>query len=73
LQIKNDQNSSTVPHKVPILELTRVRFKKEVGDVAAGELGTVVHVYPHGLAYEVEFNDQGVVTCEPEDLEIYNG
>lgn len=49
--------------------LARVRFKRQVGEIPAGELGTIVHVYPGGEAYEVEFNGRCVETCEPSDIE----
>lgn len=37
-------------------ELSLVRLTRDVGDFPSGTVGTVVHVYPDGEAYEVEFN-----------------
>lgn len=49
---------------------TRVRFKRDVGEIPEGESGTVVHIYKNGVAYEVEWNDRCVETCEPGDIEV---
>ncbi len=43
-------------------ELSRVRLTKNAGrfgEYEAGKIGTVVHVYPGGEAYEVEFTYNG--------------
>ena len=48
------------PTAIP--EHSRVRLTRKVGGWPAGTVGTVVHVYPHCVAYEVEFN-----LAEPED------
>ncbi len=57
------------------------RLTRQVGDFPAGTVGTIVHVYPGGLGYEVEFNlfrytgepegnwQERVVTVDAEDLE----
>ena len=54
-------------------ELSTVRIKREIGRVPwcvpAGSVGTIVHVYSDGLAYEVEFEDCAVETVEADDLE----
>lgn len=36
-------------------ELSLVRLTRDVGDFPSGTVGTVVHAYPDGAAYEVEF------------------
>jgi hypothetical protein len=51
------ENSTTRPSE---LDMVRVRGRNEPG--------TVVHIYPHHLAYEVEFPD-GVVTVDAEHVE----
>ena len=62
-------------------ELSTARVKRQVGRipwcVPAGSVGTIVHVYSDGLAYEVEFTVgatiedhwHAVETVEAEDLE----
>jgi Na+-transporting NADH:ubiquinone oxidoreductase subunit NqrA len=55
-------------------ELSRVELARpvdsEAGTLPAGSVGTVVHVYPQALAYEVEFNlpFHTVVTVEATAL-----
>jgi hypothetical protein len=41
----------------------------------AGDVGTVVHIYPKGVAYEVEFatglgRTIGVLTLKPQDIRL---
>jgi Domain of unknown function (DUF4926) len=58
-----------------IKELDRVALDRDFPEhgLARGDLGTVVHVYPAGKAYEVEFltltgGTIGVVTLEAKDV-----
>jgi hypothetical protein len=57
LKIMTDRSQTTRPSE---LDMVRVRGRNEPG--------TVVHIYPHHLAYEVEFPD-GVVTVDAEHVE----
>ena len=64
------------PAAIP--ELSQVRLLRQVGPIAEGNVGTVVHVYPRGDAYEVEFRtgpedyDWHLETCPPDALEALN-
>lgn len=55
-------------------ELSVITTKNDIirtdGIIPAGSIGTIVHVYAGGKAYEVEFCSpfQAVVTIEPESL-----
>jgi hypothetical protein len=55
-------------------ELSRVTLRRNVmsgnGTVPAGSTGTIVHVYPGGSAYEVEFASpvHAVATVKADDL-----
>lgn len=44
------------PLPVTLPELSLVRLTRPLGDFPEGTVGTVVHAYAAGLAYEVEFN-----------------
>lgn len=46
-------------------ELSLVRLTRDVDDFPSGTVGTVLHAYPDGAAYEVEFNLAW--SGEPED------
>jgi hypothetical protein len=53
--------------------LDRVTLLRQVREVPAGAQGTIVYVYGHGEAYEVEFLDKAgdtfdVLTLKAEDL-----
>ncbi|MGX9296758.1 DUF4926 domain-containing protein [Tsukamurella paurometabola] len=53
-------------------ELEVVELTREVGGIAAGTLGAIVHVYPEGGVFEVEFMEGeatlAVLTVEAKDL-----
>jgi hypothetical protein len=59
------------------LELETVRLKRQIGDVPAGTVGTIVHVYPKSAAYIAEFTIgdtiddhwHAVETVEDADIE----
>jgi hypothetical protein len=67
-----------------IRDLSRVRLTKDAGrfgEYPAGRTGTVVHAYPDGEAYEVEFTYSGpagrdayseVITVKSDSLELDN-
>ncbi len=72
--MSDDKSPTTLP------ELSLVRLTRQIGDFPAGTVGTVVHVYPRGVGYEVEFNlawngepeedwRNRVVTAEADELE----
>jgi hypothetical protein len=63
-----------------IKELDTVALNRDVADygLATGDLGTVVHVYADGKAFEVEFttlagDTLGVVTLEAGDIRPIHG
>jgi len=50
-------------------ELDIVEVKKDGQHVKAGEIGTIVHVYPTGNDYEVEFiSEQKVVLLGADEI-----
>lgn len=50
-----------------VVRTTRA-LARPLGDVAAGTVGVVVHVYDAGQAYEIEFfNEPGVVVTVTRD------
>lgn len=53
-------------------ELSRVSLIRAAGCLPAGSVGTVVHVYSEGRAYEVEFTEpvRTVVTVQAADVRI---
>ena len=59
-----------------IAEHSRVRLLRRSGRIAEGNVGTVVHVWPWGHAYEVEFRtgtgdgDWHIQTCPSDALEV---
>ena len=58
----------------PLVELARVKTRRALRQgedaVPAGALGTIVHVYEQGQAFEVEFSTQQVVlTALGSDLD----
>jgi hypothetical protein len=54
-----------------IVELTHLILEE---GLIPGDVGTVVHIYPDNLAYEVEFSPEGmpttVLTLEPKDIRL---
>lgn len=68
----SSKSETTIP------ELARVRLLREVGPMEAGNVGTVVHVYPRSEAYEVEFRtgpgplDWHFQMCLSDSLEVVN-
>ena len=60
-----------------IKEHDRIALEREVPEygLTRGDLGTVVHIYPDGKAYEVEFmtltgDTIGVVTLDKKDVRV---
>jgi len=62
------------PAPRPRAELSRVTLARNVesedGTVPAGSSGTIVHVYPGGPAYEIEFTSpvHTVATVKADDI-----
>jgi hypothetical protein len=62
------------PYPHPRAELSRVTLahnvKSENGVIPAGSTGTIMHVYPGGPAYEVEFTSpiHTVATVKADDI-----
>lgn len=53
-------------------EFSVVRLTRQIANVPAGSVGTIMHVYPYATIYEVEFtlgDTTAVETVKAEDLE----